>query len=54
MSRPLLISDCDDVLLHFAPHFADYVAEAYGYNFELGRPGFVGALTDEQGAEVAP
>ena len=54
MSRPLLISDCDDVLLHFAPHFADYVAEAWGYRFELGRPGFVGALTDEQGMAVAP
>ena len=26
MSRPLLISDCDDVLLHFAPHFAEWVA----------------------------
>ena len=54
MSRPLLISDCDDVLLHFAPHFADYVAEAYGYHFALGRPGFVGALTDERGADVEP
>jgi hypothetical protein len=49
MSRPLLISDCDDVLLHFAPHFADYVAEAHGYHFALGQPGFVGALTDETG-----
>ena len=54
MTRPLLISDCDDVLLHFAPHFADYVAEAYGYHFKLGCPGFVGALTDEQGEAVAP
>lgn len=54
MSRPLLISDCDDVLLHFAPHFADYVAEAHGYTFRLGRPGFVGALTDETGADVEP
>jgi len=54
MSRPLLISDCDDVLLHFAPHFADYVAEGYGYNFKLGCPGFVGSLTDEAGAPVAP
>ena len=54
MSRPLLISDCDDVLLHFAPHFADYVAEAHGYTFRLGRPGFVGALTDETGADVGP
>ena len=54
MSRPLLISDCDDVLLHFAPHFADYVAEAHGYTFRLGRPGFVGALTDDTGADVEP
>jgi len=54
MSRPLLISDCDDVLLHFQPHFADYVAEAHGYHFALGNPGFVGALTDENGAPVAP
>lgn len=54
MSRPLLISDCDDVLLHFAPHFADYVAEAHGYSFALGRPGFVGALADEKGEAVAP
>ena len=54
MSRPLLISDCDDVLLHFAPHFADYVAEAYGYHFRLGCPGFVGALTDGSGAPVPP
>ena len=54
MTRPLLISDCDDVLLHFAPHFADYVAEAHGYHFKLGCPGFVGALTDEKGEAVAP
>ena len=54
MSRPLLISDCDDVLLHFAPHFADYVAEAHGYRFQLGCPGFVGALTDAGGEPVPP
>lgn len=54
MSRPLLISDCDDVLLHFQPHFADWVAEAFGYTFTLGQPGFVGALTDERGQPVPP
>ena len=54
MSRPLLISDCDDVLLHFAPHFADYVAEAHGYRFKLGCPGFVGSLTDAAGEPVPP
>ena len=52
MSRPLLISDCDDVLLHFAPHFAEYVAEAHGLSFLLDAPGFAGALRDADGAPV--
>lgn len=52
MSRPLLISDCDDVLLHFAPHFAAWVAEEHGYHFSLDVPSFAGALRDETGAEV--
>jgi hypothetical protein len=52
MSRPLLISDCDDVLLHFAHHFADWVAEAHGFHFSLDVPSFAGALRDETGAEV--
>jgi hypothetical protein len=52
MSRPLLISDCDDVLLHFAPHFADWVAEAHGYHFSLDVPAFAGALRDDKGVEV--
>ena len=47
MSRPLLITDCDDVLLHFAPHFAEWVAEAHGFTFALDAPGFAGALRDE-------
>jgi hypothetical protein len=52
MSRPLLISDCDDVLLHFAPHFAEWVAEAHGYSFSLDVPSFAGALRNETGAEI--
>ena len=52
MSRPLLISDCDDVLLHFAPHFAVWVEEAHGLRFSLDNPGFAGALTDRDGAPV--
>ena len=53
MSRPLLISDCDDVLLHFAPHFAEWVAEAHGLTFLLDSPGFAGALRDASGEPVA-
>jgi FMN phosphatase YigB (HAD superfamily) len=52
MSKPLLISDCDDVLLHFAPHFAEWVAEAHGLNFSLDAPSFGGALTDSAGRPV--
>ena len=53
MSRPLLISDCDDVLLHFAPHFAQWVGEAHGLHFQLDAPGFAGALRDAAGEPVA-
>ena len=51
--RPLLISDCDDVLLHFAPHFRDWVAEAHGLTFSLDVPAFAGALRDADGEEVS-
>src|SRR5262245_49823052 len=44
MSRPLLVSDCDDVILHFARHFGEWVAEAHGFTFALDK-GFAGALT---------
>ncbi|HEV2815650.1 MAG TPA: HAD family hydrolase [Allosphingosinicella sp.] len=52
MTRPLLISDCDDVLLHFAPHFAEWVAEAHGLTFRLDAPGLAGALRDAAGEPV--
>ena len=53
MNRPLLISDCDDVLLHFAPHFAEWVAQAHGLVFNLDAPNFGGALRDADGEPVA-
>jgi hypothetical protein len=52
MTRPLLISDCDDVLLHFAPHFAAWAEEAHGLLFSLDNPGFAGALKDKDGQPV--
>jgi len=51
--RPLLISDCDDVLLHFAPHFAEWLQETHGLTFNLDEPGFAGALRDADGQPVA-
>ena len=39
MSRPLLITDCDEVLLHMVGHFADWLGETRGirFAFETGR-----------------
>lgn len=37
--RPLLVTDCDEVLLHMVSHFAEWLAEAHGirFAFESGR-----------------
>jgi hypothetical protein len=52
VSRPLLITDCDEVLLHMIGHFADWVAEAHGLSFDLTAPGFRNALLTKDGAPV--
>ena len=33
MSRPLLISDCDEVILHMVSHFGAWLDEAHGIDF---------------------
>ncbi|WBH15487.1 HAD family hydrolase [Sphingomonas radiodurans] len=33
MTRPLLISDCDEVLLHMVRHFGDWLGEAHDIDF---------------------
>ena len=35
MSRPLLVSDCDEVLLHMVVPFRDWLDEAHGIDFDL-------------------
>lgn len=35
MSRPLVISDCDEVLLHMVAHFKQWLEEGQGVRFEL-------------------
>lgn len=52
MSRPLLITDCDEVLLHMVSHFADWVGEEHGLSFDLAAPGFRDALKDADGRPV--
>jgi hypothetical protein len=50
--RPLLITDCDEVLLHMVSHFADWVSEAHDLRFDLAAPGFREALRDAAGVPV--
>jgi hypothetical protein len=52
VSRPLLITDCDEVLLHMISHFAEWVEEAHGLSFRLDAPGFRDALRDARGQPV--
>ena len=49
MNRPLLITDCDEVLLNMVAHFADWVDEAHGLSFNLHADSFQGALRDAGG-----
>ena len=50
--RPLLVTDCDEVILHMVSHFADWVAEAHGLSFDLSAPGFRDALRGADGRPV--
>jgi FMN phosphatase YigB (HAD superfamily) len=50
--RPLLVTDCDEVLLHMISHFAEWVAETRGMSFDITAPGFREALRDPSGAPV--
>ena len=53
MSRPLLITDCDEVLLHMIGHFAEWVGEAHGLSFDISAPGFRNALLSKDGVPLA-
>jgi len=44
MSRPLIISDCDEVLLHMVAPYAAWLGETQGITFKLDTPSFVDAM----------
>jgi hypothetical protein len=50
--RPLLVTDCDEVLLHMIAHFAQWLDEAHDLHFALDAPGFREALRDRDGHPV--
>ena len=45
MSRPLLITDCDEVLLHMVTHFADWLRDEHQVHFDLDIGRFDNAFT---------
>ncbi len=55
MSRPLLISDCDEVLLHMVVPFRDWLNEVHDVHFELEGDDFSYALTQRSdGTQLEP
>lgn len=54
MSRPLLITDCDEVLLHMVSHFDVWLGEAHGIRFAFETGNFGEAMIHkESGEQVA-
>ncbi|MBD2843412.1 HAD family hydrolase [Erythrobacter rubeus] len=52
MSRPLIISDCDEVLLHMVSHFKDWLEESQGVDFNLDGANFGEALRWQKSGEL--
>ena len=52
MSRPLIISDCDEVLLHMIAPFRDWLGEAHGIEFSLRGREFHQAMTRRETGEA--
>ena len=44
MTRPLLITDCDEVLLHMVKHFRDWLDTAHGIDFTIGAGDFARSI----------
>jgi FMN phosphatase YigB (HAD superfamily) len=53
MSRPLVVTDCDEVLLHMVRHFRDWLGEEHGVDFLLeGNPFAQAVRSRESGAPL--
>jgi len=54
MSRPLLISDCDEVLLHMVSHFDAWLGEVHGIRFAYETGQFGEAMTEIASGSLVP
>ena len=52
MKRPLLITDCDEVLLHMVSHFDAWLGEAHDIRFAFETGQFAEALTHRSSGEL--
>ncbi|MDG5748263.1 HAD family hydrolase [Qipengyuania sp. XHP0207] len=52
MSRPLIISDCDEVLLYMVSPFRDWLAETQGVEFRMQGGDFATALRWQDSGEI--
>jgi hypothetical protein len=52
MSRPLLITDCDEVLLNMVSHFAEWLGEAHDLSFNFYTDSFRDAIRDAAGSPL--
>ena len=51
MSRPLVISDCDEVVLRMVAHFRDWLGESHGVDFRLEGNNFATAMRWQESGE---
>ena len=52
MTRPLVISDCDEVLLYMMAPFRDWLGEQQGIDFDMGAGDFTLAMTHRESGEI--
>ena len=52
--RPLLVTDCDEVLLHMVRHFADWLDEEHAVTFAIETGDMANALRRRGSGEVLP
>ncbi len=52
MTKPLIISDCDEVLLHMVAPFRDWLDEAHGISFTISSNDFSKALKRQDSGEL--
>ena len=54
MNRPLLITDCDEVLLHMVRHFSEWLEEEHAILFRPEEGDMAGALKFSAGGDQVP